>query len=96
MLFIKVDEYNYVISVFNDYGSLSTQLKSDIGDGYFVETLPTIERQFGKAGRLKYNLDQGVVEAIYEDRPLTPEEEIITLKRQNDEMAIALASLLGM
>lgn len=93
MIFIKTNEQDIVIHQVWNYSDLTDIQKAELGDGYLVDSVPSIEYVFGKEGRLLYTGNK--LEVVYADRPLTQEEKVIQLEQQIADLNIAMAEIMG-
>jgi hypothetical protein len=94
---IKYDiiEGKYIVSLIHNYPeTLPLDLRAT--NYCEVQEVPTFPDMEGKYQRLIINPDTKEFTVEYIDRPLTIEEKMAKLERQNEEMSIALASILGM
>lgn len=80
----KITDTDHVVIVIGyDEGVLDDEAMSK---AIIVEAVPTAERKFGKNSILHINPETKGMWYVYEDRPLTTEEEFTQLRVKNESL----------
>lgn len=78
----------------NAEGNICTPEELTAKGGLLVTAIPTAVQQEGKNSELRVNLDSKELYYVYEDAPLTPEQELAQLKEKQTLMQKVLDDLL--
>lgn len=88
--YIEIDKNNKVLYALSDFTLLGKTEEQLLETGYIVDSVPQVPPMQGKDGMLYYNPETKEFYFEYVDRPLTPQEEIESLKAQNAQMLLVL------
>lgn len=95
-MFVKLKSDTRVVEMMFSDEIAENQEGLDLNGAIRVEddSMPMYEDKFGKAGTLMLNNDNQL-EYEYSDRPLSDAEKLAVLSKQNEDLTMLMADLIG-